>query len=189
MCPSGSQVLSIDLPEHGERCSDKSFAPWDAVPELENLLTLAQSRWDHISLRATSLGAWFSLLAFAGRPLEQALLVSPVLDMERLIRGMMAGACVSEEELRARGEIPVEFGETLSWRYLQYAQTHPLVVWDTPTAILYPEHDALTSRETVEAFVRRFRCRLTVLENAQHWLHTPEELSALHRWESSSVLV
>ena len=75
VCPSGSQVLSIDLPEHGERCSDKSFAPWDAVPELENLLTLAQSRWDHISLRATSLGAWFSLLAFAGRPLEQALLV------------------------------------------------------------------------------------------------------------------
>ena len=66
VCPSGSQVLSIDLPEHGERCSDKSFAPWDAVPELENLLTLAQSRWDHISLRATSLGAWFSLLAFAG---------------------------------------------------------------------------------------------------------------------------
>lgn len=107
-----------------------------------------------------------SLLAFAGRPLEQALLVSPVLDMERLIRGMMAGACVSEEELRARGEIPVELGETLSWRYLQYARTHPLVVWDTPTAILYPEHDALTSRETVEAFVRRFRCRLTVLENA-----------------------
>ena len=68
---------------------------------------------------------------------------------------------------RARGEIPVELGETLSWRYLQYARTHPLVVWDTPTAILYPEHDALTSRETVEAFVRRFRCRLTVLENVE----------------------
>ena len=108
VCPSGSQVLSIDLPEHGERCSDKSFAPWDAVPELENLLTLAQSRWDHISLRATSLGAWFSLLAFAGRPLEQALLVSPVLDMERLIRGMMAGACVSEEELRAAYDLLAE---------------------------------------------------------------------------------
>ena len=123
--PAAAKCCPLISPEHGERCSDKSFAPWDAVPELENLLTLAQSRWDHISLRATSLGAWFSLLAFAGRPLEQALLVSPVLDMERLIRGMMAGACVSEEELRARGEIPVELGETLSWRYLQYARTHP----------------------------------------------------------------
>ncbi len=101
--PAAAKCCPLISPEHGERCSDKSFAPWDAVPELENLLTLAQSRWDHISLRATSLGAWFSLLAFAGRPLEQALLVSPVLDMERLIRGMMAGACVSEEELRARG--------------------------------------------------------------------------------------
>ena len=34
---------------------------------------------------ATSLGAWFSMLAFAGQPLIKALFVSPVLDMERLI--------------------------------------------------------------------------------------------------------
>lgn len=142
VCPSGSQVLSIDLPEHGERCSDKSFAPWDAVPELENLLTLAQSRWDHISLRATSLGACFPCWPLPADRWNRPFWSRPVLDMERLIRGMMAGACVSEEELRARGEIPVEFGETLSWRYLQYAQTHPLVVWATPAAILYPEHAA-----------------------------------------------
>ena len=34
-------------------------------------------------------GAWFSLLAFAGERLEQALFVSPVVDMEGLIRDMM----------------------------------------------------------------------------------------------------
>ncbi|MFQ7856668.1 MAG: hypothetical protein ACLRIS_17670 [Flavonifractor plautii] len=39
-------------------------------------------------------------------------------------------------------------------------------------------------RTAVEDFARRFGGALTVLEGGEHWFHTPEQLAALHRWES-----
>ena len=44
--------------------------------------------------------------------------ISPVVDMEKLILALMQQAGVTEEQLRAAGEIPTDFGETLSWPYL-----------------------------------------------------------------------
>ena len=188
VCPRGWQVLSIDLPEHGGRKgSEKGFVPWDAVPELEGLLAFAQARWSQIALRATSLGAWFSLLAFGGKPLARALLVSPVLDMGRLIGDMMTWAGVSRERLETEGEIPTHFGETLSWRYLQYVEERPVASWDIPTAILYGGRDNLVRRETAADFARRFSCELTVLEECEHWFHTPEQLAALRCWEKEHI--
>ena len=184
VCPGGAQVLAMDLPRHGERKdSTEDFVPWDTVPELDQLLAYARTRWKQVALRCTSLGAWFALLAFGKERLDKALFVSPVLDMERLIREMMGWAGVSREQLEEAGEIPTEFGETLSWRYLQYAQAHPITDWNTPTAILYAGRDGLTGRETVDRFVRRFGCELTVMEDGEHWFHTPEQLEVLARWE------
>ena len=37
-------------------------------------------------------------------------------------------------------------------------------------------------RDTVDAFVQRFGCGLTVLEEGEHWFHTPEQLAALEAW-------
>ena len=177
--------MAVDLSEHGARKGRAgTFTPWDAVPELEGLLAHARKRWAHISLRATSLGAWFSLLAFQEERLEKALFVSPVLDMERLIRDMMSWAGVSEEQLEAEREIPAEFGEVLSWRYLQYAHAHPVTAWNTPTAILYGKQDALTGGETVDGFIRRFGCELTVVKDGEHWFHTPAQREALKDWET-----
>ena len=175
-CPRGWQVLAADLPEHGARRGDGvPLDPWHAAPELRALLGYAKGRWQHTALRCTSLGAWFSLLAFAGERLEQALFVSPVVDMEGLIRDMMGWAGVSEAQLEAAGELDTPFGETLSWPYLQYVRAHPVSRWPTPTALLYASGDAM---------LRRFGGALTVLEGGEHWFHTPEQLAALHRWES-----
>lgn len=183
VCHKGWQVLSIDLPEHGARQSETAaFVPWHVVPELQMVMAYARQRWRRIALRANSIGAWFSMLAFAGAPLEKALFVSPVLDMEKLICSMMGWAGVSEARLETEGEIPTDFGETLSWRYLQYVRAHPIETWAVPTAILYAEKDHLTDRGTVDAFACRFACDLTVLENGEHWFHTPEQLEVLKQW-------
>ena len=183
VCPKGWQVLSIDLPGHGERSSEAAaFVPWHVVPELNTVMGYARRHWAQIALRATSIGAWFSLLAFAGGALERALFVSPVLDMEHLIRNMMLWAHVDEDRLRTEREIATDFGETLSWEYLQYAKAPPIVKWDAPTAILYAGRDNLTSRDTAENFARGFGCSLTVVEDGEHWFHTPEQLEELDRW-------
>ena len=187
-CPRGWQVLAADLPEHGARRGDGvPLDPWHAAPELRALLGYAKGRWQHTALRCTSLGAWFSLLAFAGERLEQALFVSPVVDMEALIRRMMGWAGVSEERLAREGSISTTFGQTLSWEYLRYVRTHPVRWWRTPTAILYGARDHLTDRETVEAFATRNGCRLTVEEAGEHWFHTPQQLAAVDRWQRACL--
>ena len=187
-CPRGWQVLAADLPEHGARRGDGvPLDPWHAAPELRALLGYAKGRWQHTALRCTSLGAWFSLLAFQDRPLDRALFVSPVLDMERLIQEMMSWAGVTESRLEAEGEISTEFGETLSWPYLQYVRAHPVSRWETPTRILWAQKDHLVPRDTVDRFARRFRCSLTAAEGMEHWFHTPEQLAVLRQWEEAST--
>jgi len=183
VCPKGFQVISIDLPGHGEREKElNQFDPWHAVPELKQVMDFAKRKWRDISLRANSIGAWFSMLALSDEKLAQSLFVSPILDMERLIIRMMQWATVTEEELQKRNTIATSFGETLSWKYLQYAKKHQISKWESPTAILYAGQDNLTERDTVYAFADRFHADLTVMENGEHWFHTVEQVKVLEDW-------
>ena len=183
VCPKGYQVLSIDLPGHGERTGEmERFVPWEVVPELQAVYGFARQHWQKISLYANSIGAYFSLLAFREAKPEKSLFVSPILDMEKLIRDMMGWAGVTREQLKAAGEIPTAFGETLSWKYLTYAAEKRITKWDIPTAILYAGQDHLTARKTVDDFARRFGCTVTVMEYGEHWFHTEEQLAVLDAW-------
>lgn len=187
-CPAGYQVLAIDLPEHGARKGEENrFNPWTAAPELQAVLKYMKSRWSDISLRANSIGAHFSMLAFAGEELQKALLVSPIVDMERLIADMMRWAGVKEQELEEKGEIVTGFGQTLSWRYLSWEREHPIQGWRCPTAILYAGQDNMTSRETVERFAAAHGATVTVMERGEHWFHTPEQLTVLREWEKVAM--
>ena len=111
--PLGWQVLAVDLPEHNGRQDGVRLVPWEAVPELQNVRNYMKERWRTLGVRAVSLGAWLALQAFAGERVERCLLSSPLLDMEKMICSMMAQTGVSEERLRAEGEIPVPGGQTL----------------------------------------------------------------------------
>lgn len=183
VCARGWQVLSIDLPGQGERGNEQATSdPWHAVPDLESVIQYRKQRWGRAALQATSIGAWFSMLAFGEEEFERCLFVSPVLDMERLIGNMMKWASVSEEMLRREREIRTDFGQTLSWEYLSYVREHPILKWNSPTAILYAGKDNLTERCVVDAFCSRFHADLTVMEEGEHWFHTPEQLAFLDRW-------
>ena len=182
VCPKGYQVLSIDLPAHGERQGrGEELVPWTAAPDVRAAWEWTERRWNTVSLRANSIGAYFSMLAIDR--LDRALLVSPILDMEGLILTMMGWAGVTEEQLRERGEISASFGQTLSWEYLCWVREHPVHSWNCPVRILYGSEDNMTPRRTVEEYVRRHGARLTVLEGGEHWFHTPEQPSALREWE------
>lgn len=134
-----------------------------------------------IYVLANSIGAYFTMLALHGRNVAKALFISPVLDMERVILGMMRRAGVSEDDLRAEGEIIAASGEVLSWEYLCFVRENP-VTWNVPTEILYAGHDSITSRETVNEFVRTHDAGLTVMENGEHWFHTEEQIAFLDEW-------
>lgn len=189
VCQHGWPVLSIDLPEHGDRKSAAvSFEPWNVIPELTAVMEYAKQQWQEVSLFANSIGAWFSMLSFGNEHLRRCLFVSPVLDMKQLILRMMKWADVSEERLKQELVIPTTFGQTLSWEYWQYVLAHPVTKWEFPTKILYGEQDHLVERSTVEEFCQRFGCELTVMEKGEHWFHTEQQLDVLGKWIRNSLL-
>lgn len=180
---NGWQTLSIDLPEHGERhLQQNAFDPWHVVPELITVMKYTRSRWPMIALRANSIGAWFCLLAYGEESLERCLLVSPLTDMKKLIENMMLWAGVSEKQLECEGSIFTSFGQTLSWDYFTYAKEHPIITWNVPTEILYGETDHLIAYPDIVQFADTFHCHLSVLENGEHWFHTPDQLQVLQNW-------
>ena len=182
-CAAGWQVLAIDLPEHGARRGrPEQLLPWAVVPEIQAVYARMQLVWPHIRLYGVSIGAWLAMQALRAEKLEKALFVSPVVDMETLILSMMQGAHVTEEQLKAAGEIPTEMGETLSWPYLCWVREHPLH-WKVPTQVLYADTDPLTGHTAMERFRQQTGAHLTILEGGEHWFHTETQLAALQSWE------
>jgi len=179
----GYQVLSFDLPEHGERTNENyPCMVWNGVYDLGIIEKYVRQVWRDICLYGSSLGAYFSLLAYKDLPLRKSLFLSPVLDMERLIQNMMIWFDVSEQMLKEKKEIPTPMGETLYWDYYCFVKENPIDKWNVPTAILYGSEDNLTEREVAESFSMRFNCDLTVLEGSEHWFHTEKQLAFLNKW-------
>ena len=104
LCPA-YEVVGVDY--QGE-------LPWQVGGQLRAAYEQAYRQGARVTILANSIGAYFAMDALQQCPLERALFVSPILDMEQLILDMMGWAGVPEETLREQGEIPTNFGETLS---------------------------------------------------------------------------
>ena len=163
----------------------KAQTPWEAEGEFVQFFDSVSEKYGTVSVIGNSIVAFFAMTALQNKPVETALFISPVVNMEKLITDMMMWANITEEELCARGEIETAYGETLSWEYLCYVREHP-VTWNVPTRILYGEKDHLTSYETMLSFSRKIGAELTVMENGEHWFHTEEQMRFLDDWIRNS---
>ena len=172
-----SDVIGIDY---------KAQTPWEAQKEFSCFYDLHGSEYDSVILIANSIGAFFSMNALAEKQITQAFFISPIVNMEKLITDMMMWSNVTETELRGKGQIRTDFGETLSWEYLCYVREHP-IEWNIPTCILYGEKDNLTSKETVSAFADRIGAPLTVMKDGEHWFHTAAQMEFLDNWIKNSI--
>ena len=160
--------------------------PWIVQENILAAYNRLHETYDCISVLANSIGAYFSMHTLQKADIKRAFFISPILDMERLILDMMRWAGVSEEELLKKGEIPTNFGEILSWKYLCYVREHP-ISWRVPTEILYGEKDAMTALQTVKKFVDIHNSHLTIMKEGEHWFHTKEQLAFLNDWLKSVV--
>ena len=159
----------------------KSENPWDARSEFSDYFDSIIPEYNKTILIANSIGAYFSLISLADKKIEKAMLISPIVDMERLIIDMMTWANVSEEELSIKKEIETPFGETLSWEYLSYVRKNP-IQWNIPTGILYAEKDNMTSISTMTDFSKNINANVTVMTGGEHWFHTKEQKDFLDNW-------
>lgn len=164
----------------------QSQNPWEAKSEFPRFYDLHSKGYDSVVLIANSIGAFLSMSALAEKNISQAMFISPIVNMEKLITDMMMWSDVTEDALQSKKEIPTEFGETLSWEYLCYVRKHP-IEWSIPTCILYGGKDHLTSRETISEFADRIGANLTVMEDGEHWFHTDVQMNVLDNWISNSI--
>lgn len=179
----GCQVLSFDLPEHGDRRDEATLCKVQTcVAELAAVMRWVRARWQSVSLFANSIGAYFSLMAYSSEPLEKAWFLSPLVDMRRMIENMMGGFGITEEQLRREQAIATPIGQTLYWDYYTYVIERPVSKWTAPTEILYGGRDDTCGRDTVEAFASRFSCGLEIVPDGEHYFHTPEQLRVFEDW-------
>ncbi len=186
---SGFQVLSFDLPEHGERIHEPyPCTVQNGVNDLKEVYAFVKDKYSNISLYACSLGVYFSLVAYQNIKLDRCLFLSPVLDMEQLIQNMMKWAGISEEELQRKGEYETTFGETLSWDYYECVRNNRVKKWDSPTYILYGENDNMTERPVLDSFSVKHNCTVNIMSGGEHYFHTHAQLDYLRIWLEKTII-
>ncbi len=169
---SGYQVFGLDY---------KGNTPWENKDEIKERYDELRQKYDEVVIIANSIGAFFAMNALQNRDVSLAFFISPILDTEKLITDMMKWAKVTESELKERGEVRTQFGETLSFEYLQYVRCHP-ISWMVPTYILYGAKDNLTALETVHHFRDTHQVKVTIMKDGEHWFHTKEQMMFLDEW-------
>ncbi len=178
----GYQVLSFDLPKHGERVyEEKPCLVQQCIEELIIILNYVKQQEKEVSLFGCSMGAYVSLLAYRDERIDRTWLLSPVVDMAHVIQTIMGEIGVTEEQLEIEEEIdnPIE---PLSWEYYSYVKEHPVIKWQSPTSILRGEHDYLCEYRDVFEFAERFQCKLEEQKGGEHWFHTPKQLEYYRKW-------
>lgn len=164
----GYQTISFDLPEHGGR-KDENYRCdiWNGISDLHRISAYTFANWKSVSLFACSLGAYFSLQAYKDITFEKCFFLSPIVNMEYLIKNMFQWFHVTEEMLYTKREIPTPI-DTLSWDYFQYVKKNPVARWNSPTCILYGGKDKLQSLQVIENFAKSNSVLLTISEQREH---------------------
>ncbi len=180
----GYQLLSFDLPEHGERKDDTNYLckVQNCVKDLKQIIEYAKKNYEEIYLWACSMGSYFSLLAYKDEYIKQCLFLSPVVNMKVIIDNMMLWSNTTEKELEEKQEIKTDFGQTLYWDYYEYVKNNPITKWNKKTFVLYGNKDNLQDKNIIKDFCNNFNCSLTILKNGEHYFHTEEQLNFYKNW-------
>ena len=186
---NGYQVLSFDLPEHGERKYDTNYLckVQNCVKDLKQIIEYAKKKYVGINLWACSMGAYFSLLAYKDENIRNSLFLSPVVNMKVIIDNMMLWNNTTEKELEEKQEIKTDFGQTLYWDYYKYVKENPIVNWNKETFILYGSKDNMQEKSIIQEFSDKFKCKLSILENGEHYFHTKEQLNYYKKWLDKAI--
>ena len=164
----------------------RSQNPWEAKGEFSDFYDKVTKEYDSVIVIANSIGAFFTILSLADKKIERAFFISPIVDMKKLIQNMMQWAGVTIEELQKKGEIPTDFGKTLSWKYYSYVCKYP-VKWKIPTCILYGEKDNMTAKDTITTFAKETGALLTIMPDGEHWFHTEKQMEYLDQWITGCI--
>lgn len=178
------QVISFDLPEHGDR-HDTSYKcePTNCISDLKAVYKYSKSIGSEISIFGCSMGAFFSLLAYKDYDINKTMFLSPIVNMERIITNMMQSFNVSEERLELEHQIELPIGQTLDWDYYSFVKDNQIPYkWDSPINILYGKNDMMCEWSILSEFVTRYNATIKIDENGEHYYHTEKHMDTINQW-------
>ena len=162
VCEMGWQVLSFDLPEHGDRKGRELPCTMpQCVEDTQKIWAYAHEHWQTVGLFGVSMGAYIALAATANEPPAFAWLLSPTVAMGKTIEAMMRRDAVTPEALKKAGRIQTAVGQVYWWADYTFVALHPART-ACKTTILYGAKDDLTSLSDMQEFVKANDCELTV---------------------------
>ncbi|MCQ2147958.1 MAG: alpha/beta hydrolase [Bacteroidales bacterium] len=160
--PKGYQVIGIDLPVMGK--------PWHVLELIEDVKQYLKENYSSINLRANSIGSYYSLMAFQREKIDNALFVSPILDMKTYI-----------EVKDVKGH-NVRNGD-----YYKFVSENPIYSLKAVTHFLMPKVDLIVDERVYEYFLSSHDGSITVMEDGEHWFHTDKQLDFLKKWEEEHI--
>lgn len=186
----GYQVLSFDLPQHGDRAGESEPCKvQNCVNDIKKVISYVKQTTNDISLFACSMGAYFSMASFLHMDLmpQKTLFLSPVVDMNRVINNIMSYFNIDENKLKEEQVIETSIGQTLYWDYYSYVKENPINKWDSKTSIIYGDKDEITQLEVIDKFAKEYNCNLKIIEDCEHYFHTQRQLEEYENWLDENI--
>lgn len=178
-----AQVLSFDLPKHGERCQEETQNHlFICIKELQSIMAYVKENYEHICLFGCSLGAYYALASYFQEKIARCLFLSPIVNMQEIIENMMTTFAISELQLQQQLEIMTPIGISLYWDYYKYVKDHPIAYWPCKTNILYGRQDDVCSLASLQSFVKMHQAKLTIDASGEHFYHTKKQLATFQNW-------
>lgn len=183
-CTKDYQIISFDLPEHGERIKDKDYICniQNCVTDIKKIYKYAIENFETVDLWACSMGAYFSMVALQNEKVRNCYFLSPVVDMQKVIETLMQYANVTAEDLKREKVIKTNFGETLYYDYYEYVLNNPVEKWNFNTHIIYGENDNVQSYDLIKTFSERYSCDIFYAQKCNHYFSNQNEVENYVNW-------
>lgn len=180
------QILSFDLPEHGERKNRLlNFSIAQCLSDLKEVMNYCKRNYESINLAASSYGAVLSLFAYQNEVIQKCCFLSPVIDLRELTERLLIAESVTIDELFNAKIIKLSNGITVKYEDYQFLLNHKITHWEHPTSILYGKKDSLIPLPTIVNFCDLYHAKLTISQNSEHYFHTVEDMSVVADWIKS----
>lgn len=180
----GYQVLSFDLPGHGDNKEHKEENfPKDAVSDLVKVYEYANKKNSKISIFAVSIGAYLSMIAYDTIDIEQSLFLSPIVNLDYIIEKMMESFGISKKELKKKSKIELPINYNLYWEYYNYIKNNPISNFSNKDiSILYGEKDDMTDWETIAEFSQKYNADIEISKDTEHFFHKENHIKNFRKW-------
>lgn len=182
-CNKGYQMISFDLPEHGER---KNQLPLhtvkQAIDDMQNIMHYAKAHYQIIDAIGCSLGVYYTLLAFRDEPIQQCAFLSPVVDLIELTHEMLENDNRTIQDVYSNKQITLNNGIVVRLDDYEYLINHKIETWPIQTSILYGKKDTLIHFDSIQKFVYTHHCHLKLSEESGHHFYTEDDMKKISQW-------